>query len=98
MHDFALHGITLAPPPAIPEGYMADSKGRLIPLQAVDDWQLEQDAMVKNLHQMAQTLQSQLREFKIHVYSECYAFLDLLAEKYNRKQGGGQRQRHLQQL
>ncbi|ODR86722.1 DUF3164 family protein [Shewanella xiamenensis] len=82
-----LHGVEVTQD-TVPEGYMLDSKGRLVPIETIDDWHLEQDAMVKNLHQLALAQQHALREFKRFAYAECYAFLDLLAEKYGRNRGG----------
>lgn len=87
MTNTHLHGVEMTQA-IIPEGYLKDSKGRLVPIEAVDEWLLEQDAMVKNLHQLALTHQQALREFKCYAYAECYAFLDLLAEKYGRSRGG----------
>lgn len=87
MHDIALHGVEINQV-TIPEGYLKDSKGRLVPLETVDEWQLEQDAMVRNLHRLAIAQQQSLQEFKRYAYAECYAFLDLLAEKYGRSRGG----------
>ncbi|MGI2800173.1 DUF3164 family protein [Photobacterium damselae] len=73
---------------AIPDGYMKDRKGRLVPVSMISDYDMELHAFVNNLCAQAVEQQKLLREFKLKVFGECNAFLDLLAEKYNRKPGG----------
>lgn len=72
----------------IPEGYMQDRKGRLVPKSIVSDYDLEMDAFVKSQITKAKNLQSQLREFKKQAFGDCYAWMDLVAEKYDRQHGG----------
>jgi len=72
----------------IPEGYMQDRKGRLVPEAQVSDYDLEMNAFVKSQIAKARELQSQLRGFKKSAFNDCYAWLDLVAEKYGRQHGG----------
>lgn len=71
-----------------PAGYMKDRKGRLVPEHLVEPHDLEMDAFVKLLVNQARTTQELLRKFKADSFAECYAFLELLGEKYDRKLGG----------
>lgn len=73
----------------VPEGYMLDSKQRLVPLSTVDDYDIEINDFV-NVHiEEARHIQSTLKTFKRKVYEDCYAFLELLAEKYETKKKRG---------
>ena len=75
-------------PVLVPEGYMMDRKGRLVPENLVDKHDLEMDNFVQRMVSKAKVQQEQLRAFKVESFGECHAFLDLLAEKYDRKLGG----------
>lgn len=68
--------------------YMKDRKGRLVPVEQVSDYDLEMDAFVKAQTQKAKVLKAQLMEFKQQSFNDCYAWLDLVAEKYGRAPGG----------
>lgn len=72
----------------VPEGYMKDRKGRLVPENLVEAHDLEMDAFVKFLTNKAREQQEMLRKFKADSFAECHAFLELLGEKYDRKLGG----------
>lgn len=68
--------------------YMKDRKGRLVPVNQVDEHDIEMDEFVRNQVKKAKELQAVLRQFKQNAFDDCYAFMDLLAEKYERKIGG----------
>lgn len=68
--------------------YLKDRKGRLVPIQQIDEHDIEMDAFVRKQVSKAKELQAVLRQFKQNAFDECYAFMGLLAEKYNRKIGG----------
>ena len=72
----------------VPEGFMKDRKGRLVPVEIVEQHDFEMDEFVKKIVSKARRQQEQLRAFKVEAFDDCYAFLDLLAEKYGRKHGG----------
>ena len=70
------------------DDYMSDRKGRLVPVAQVSDYDLAMDAFVKEQVAAAKTKSVELREFKRRAFDECYAWLDLVAEKYGRTRGG----------
>lgn len=72
----------------VPEGCMLDRKGRFVPLNQVPAHDLEMNDFVIRLVNQAKEQQELLREFKEQAFGDCYAFMDLLAEKYDRKVGG----------
>ncbi|MDA5523340.1 MULTISPECIES: DUF3164 family protein [Yersinia] len=73
---------------ALPEGYMLDRKSRLVPISQVSDFDLEMDAFVRA--QVAEALEenARIKAFKAKSFNECYAWLDLVAEKYGKTRGG----------
>ncbi|MGF1689315.1 DUF3164 family protein [Photobacterium japonica] len=76
-------------PTAVPDGYMLDSKQRLVPVTTVDDYDIEiNDFVIKHVAE-AHRIQDILKTFKRGVYEDCYAFLELLAEKYETKKKRG---------
>ena len=75
--------ITLpAPQVEIPAGYMADSKGRLVPEKAVRAVDLLEDQTVRKIMGFALDLSAQIARFKGHVYDDCNSFMALAEEEY----------------
>lgn len=72
----------------IPEGYIEDRKGRLVPESNVSGFDMEMHEFVKREVVEAKKEQQKLRDFKVSAFGNCYAFLDLLAEKHGRTHGG----------
>ncbi|WJV52778.1 DUF3164 family protein [Pectobacteriaceae bacterium CE90] len=70
------------------EEYMTDRKGRLVPINQVSDYDLAMDTFVKEQVAAAKVKSTELRDFKNRAFNECYAWLDLVAEKYGRTRGG----------
>ncbi|WP_261372411.1 DUF3164 family protein [Yersinia aldovae] len=72
----------------LPEGYMLDRKSRLVPISQVSDFDLEMDAFVRA--QVAEAIEenARIKAFKSKSFDECYAWLDLVAEKYGKTRGG----------
>ncbi|MHA3198392.1 DUF3164 family protein [Yersinia pseudotuberculosis] len=72
----------------LPEGYMVDRKSRLVPISQVSDFDLEMDAFVRA--QVAEAIEenARIKAFKSKSFDECYAWLDLAAEKYGKTRGG----------
>ncbi|WP_113632191.1 DUF3164 family protein [Pectobacterium peruviense] len=68
--------------------YMTDRKGRLVPINQVSDYDQEMDAFVNDAIRDAKLKNDELREFKKKSFDNCYAWLDLVAEKYGRTRGG----------
>ncbi|MGB0747155.1 MAG: DUF3164 family protein [Magnetospiraceae bacterium] len=72
----------------VPEGYMMDAKGRLVPEHLVKRQALLEDQMVKKILEYADALSAQIARFKGHTFDDVAAFMDLLAEEYGAKKGG----------
>lgn len=72
----------------IPAGFMADSKGRLVPERLVRESDKLQDQMVKNIIAFAEELSARIARFRGHTFDDIAAFMDLLAERYGTKRGG----------
>ncbi|MBB2164326.1 DUF3164 family protein [Gluconacetobacter sp. 1b LMG 1731] len=72
----------------IPDGYMQDSAGRLVPRDKVKPEHLLQDDLVCRLFAQAAERREQLRAFREVCFSEIRSFLALLAENYDTAMGG----------
>lgn len=68
--------------------YMKDRKGRLVPISQISDYDLAMDSFVREQVAAAKLKRDELSEFKRRAFDECYAWLDLVAEKYGRTRGG----------
>lgn len=77
------------PTSAAPEGYMFDSKQRMVPITMVDDYDMEINDFVIKHTAKAREIQTVLRQFKRDVFDDCNAFQELLAEKYESKKKKG---------
>lgn len=71
-----------------PDGYMSDSKGRLVPLNLVKEQHLLEDQTVKKILEYAENLHKHIKRFRGHTFEDVATFKDILAEKYNAKKGG----------
>lgn len=72
----------------IPEGYMQDQAGRLVPITAIKPIDLMRDKLVRDIVDAAQTASRMLGEFKRAVADDIAAFIELSAEEYGAKLGG----------
>ncbi|WP_319530841.1 DUF3164 family protein [uncultured Cohaesibacter sp.] len=72
----------------IPDGYMENAKGALVPIQTVKPEHIEEDALVRDLMAEAEDLNSRLAAFKQRALGNVEAFRELIAEKYGAKRGG----------
>ncbi|EMK0351700.1 TPA: DUF3164 family protein [Citrobacter freundii] len=70
------------------EDYMKDRKGRLVPIAQVSDYDQAMDTFVREQVATAKAKRDELSAFKSRTFDDCYAWLDLAAEKYGRKRGG----------
>lgn len=76
----------------LPAGYMKNRKGHLVPAETVSGYDIEMNDFVLKHVAAARQIQEQLKAFKMGVYDDCYAFIDLLAEKYEaKKRLGGEK-------
>ncbi len=74
--------------PAVPEGYVRDAKGRLVPLSMVKPEEQLEDALVRGLISDAYELRDILSGYKAKALAEIGALQDLLTDKYGAKLGG----------
>ena len=72
----------------IPEGYLMDSKGRLVPEDIVKDQERLEDQTVRKILAYAEDLNAQIARFRGHTFDDVSSFMDILAEKYGARRGG----------
>ena len=75
-------------PQTIPQGYLQDAKGRLVPLSLVSDVDRQRNELVLELIELAQNLQESMINVKLQAMADIQAFVELSAEKYDVKMGG----------
>lgn len=71
----------------VPDGFMQDSRGRLVPEANVRPSDKLQDELVRRLHCEAEPVRQFMMDFKRLCFAEIHAFLDLVAEQYSTKLG-----------
>ncbi|ASL41269.1 MULTISPECIES: DUF3164 family protein [Acetobacter] len=71
----------------VPDGFMQDSRGRLVPEANVRPSDKLQDELVRRLHREAEPVRQFMMDFKRLCFAEINAFLDLVAEQYSTKLG-----------
>lgn len=72
----------------VPDGYLKDGQGRLVPLSAIRAQDLLENDFVLKLFAQALVLNDALQAFKHLTFSETDTFTELLREKYQVKKGG----------
>lgn len=72
----------------IPEGYLQDQAGRLVPIDMVSEIDITRHELVNEIVNKARELQEKMREFKLSTLGDVNAFVDLSAERYDIKLGG----------
>lgn len=72
----------------VPDGFMMDSRGRLVPEANVRPSDKLQDDLVRRLHQQGDPVRQFMRDFKKLCFTEVHAFLELVADQYGTKIGG----------
>ena len=77
-----------APAIAVPDGYVMDAKGRLVPEKAVKPHQLLEDQMVRKVVGHAVELANQVRRFRNHVFADAETFQTLLRSEYDVQKRG----------
>lgn len=75
-------------PETIPNGYMQDQAGRLVPVSTVKPIDIERDKLVADIIDKARALNGQIATFKTAVFGDIAAFIELSAEQYGAKVGG----------
>ncbi|SEQ24088.1 Protein of unknown function [Amphritea atlantica] len=72
----------------IPEGYLQDQAGRLVPIELIDEIDLTRNDLVQEIVIKARELQQAMATFKLNTLGDISAFVDLSAERYSVKMGG----------
>ena len=72
----------------IPAGYRADAKGCLVPESMIKPIDRARDELVREMAAQARIVSTNLRAFKIRVFDDINAFVDLSAEEYGVTLGG----------
>lgn len=72
----------------IPEGYMADHRGALIPMANIKEIDLLRDQLVKECVTKATAASRMLKQLKTDLFGDIAAFVQLSIEKYEVKRGG----------
>jgi hypothetical protein len=72
----------------IPEGYLQNSAGHLVPVETIAEVDIVRHELVNEIAIKAKQLQEQMRDFKLSVLGDISAFIDLSAEKYDVQIGG----------
>jgi hypothetical protein len=78
----------LTMPLTIPEGYMRDAQGRLVPLTMIKPVDQARDHLVRELVALAKQLNAALVSGKKRIFGDVAAFADLSAEQYGVPRGG----------
>lgn len=73
---------------AVPDGYMQDAQGRLVPVTMVKDVDKARDQLVREVVCKAQALRESMAAFLADVMGDVAAFAQLSAEQYGAKIGG----------
>lgn len=72
----------------VPEGYMKNGVGNLVPVESIKEIDLVRDRFVKDVVARALQVSGMLAEFKRLVSGDIQAFLELSAERYGADMGG----------
>lgn len=72
----------------IPEGYMPDHRGALIPVANIKEIDLLRDQLVKECVTKAAAASQMLKQLKAELFGDIAAFVQLSIEKYEVKHGG----------
>ena len=72
----------------IPEGYMEDAQGRLVPEAMVKDIDKIRDELVKKMVAKAHEVKAMLQVFKVSAFDEIEQFIALSASEYDTELGG----------
>ncbi len=71
----------------VPEGYMRNAVGHLVPIESIREIDLARDEFVRGAIARVKEYSDQLEKFKQQLADDIQAFVDLSAEKYGVKNG-----------
>ncbi len=72
----------------IPDGYMQNAMGHLVPIESIDDIDLARDEFVRELIDKARRMSAEVKQFKQQLAGDMEAFQAMSLEKYDVKTGG----------
>jgi hypothetical protein len=72
----------------IPEGYMEDAKGRLVPREAISEYDLLRDQVVRELIDIGKETRDQMKKTKARIMDEMAALVATAGDKYGVNIGG----------
>lgn len=72
----------------IPEGYLKDSKDRLVPISTIDPIDIERNDLVLSLLSRARNVHQVVADFKADAFGDIAAMVQLSAEQYGVEIGG----------
>lgn len=72
----------------VPEGYMQDGQGRLVPVKMVKEVDKARDSLVREIAGKALALREAMKGFRDDAMGDVAAFIELSAEQYGAKVGG----------
>ena len=72
----------------VPDGFMRNAQGHLVPLELVKPVDQERDRLVRELVALAKDLNARLVAGKSKMFGDVAAFVELSAEQYGVKRGG----------
>jgi len=73
---------------AVPEGYLKNASGHLVPESLVRESDKLRDELVRKLAGQARALRETLSQFKQETQAEVLSFVELMAQDYNVRMGG----------
>lgn len=72
-----------------PDGYMENALGHLVPVEQVREMDKARDELVREKVAKVKDMQARLRALKLELMGDISAFVQLSAERYGAKVGGG---------
>ncbi len=72
----------------IPDGYMQDGIGRLVPISTISEIDLLRDQTVRTVIEKAKTLRSRIKDDRDAMYADIWTFVDLSADRFKVHLGG----------
>ena len=72
----------------VPQGYMKDAMGRLVPVESVKPIDIARNDLVEEIVNRAHPLRRQLADFRREAMDDIDAFVELSAEQFGAKIGG----------
>lgn len=72
----------------VPDGYMKDPQGRLVPTSTIRPLDLERDHLVQKIVAQGRKVSAEITAFKAETFGDIQAFAELSAEQYGVTLGG----------